>query len=237
MAKLGVNVDHIATLRQVRRATFPDPVIAAGIAELAGADNITCHLREDRRHIQDRDVGILRSTVKTELNLEMAQTQEMLRLAMEFKPHVVTLVPERREELTTEGGLDVSRDSDSLGSSISLLREAGIRVSLFIDPEADAVKLAHRLGAQEIEIHTGRYANAARPSDAERELIRIQEAVQFASKLKINVHAGHGLNYHNIAPLARMENIQSFQIGHAIVAQAAFVGLETAVRQMKALVT
>lgn len=237
MAKLGVNIDHVATLRQARQTVYPDPVTAVGLAELAGADNITCHLREDRRHVQDRDVRLLKEVVQTELNLEMAATQEMLRLALEFRPDVVTLVPEKRQELTTEGGLDLLTQGESLAQAVALLRESGIYVSLFIDPNPDAIKLAHRTGAQSVEIHTGRYADAPQPADQNRELQRIKESVAFAKKLKLSVHAGHGLSYHNIRPVAAIQEIESFQIGHAIVAQALFVGFGKAVQQMKALVS
>ncbi|HLG18699.1 MAG TPA: pyridoxine 5'-phosphate synthase [Bdellovibrionota bacterium] len=235
-AKLGVNIDHVATLRQARRTKYPDPVAAAVLAEMAGVDNITCHLREDRRHIQDRDVRLLRDIVQTELNLEMAATQEMLRFALDLKPDTVTLVPERREELTTEGGLNLTQQKDSFGKSVALLREAGILVSLFVDPETDAIKLAHRFGAQAIEIHTGRYANAVRAVDRKNEVARIIEAVQFAAKLKLGVHAGHGLNSSNIQAVAAIREIESFQIGHSIVAQAVLIGFDRAVREMKQLI-
>ncbi|MFH1017830.1 MAG: pyridoxine 5'-phosphate synthase [Pseudomonadota bacterium] len=236
MIKLGVNIDHVATLRQVRKGRYPEPLAYALEAEAAGADNITCHLREDRRHIQDRDVRLLREAVRIPLNLEMAGTAEMVRLALEFKPEVVTLVPERREELTTEGGLDLAQQTESFAKSVALLREAGITVSLFLDPEVDAIKLAHRMGAQAVEIHTGRYANAPRPGEAERELGRIGEAIQFGQKLKLQVHAGHGLNYQNVVPIAQLSNIHSFQIGHSIVAYALSVGFSEAVRRMKSLI-
>jgi pyridoxine 5-phosphate synthase len=233
MVKLGVNIDHVATLRQQRKGRFPDPVTAAAMAELGGADNITCHLREDRRHIQDRDLRILRDTIQTELNLEMAATQEMLRMALEIKPEVVTLVPEKRQELTTEGGLDLATQGESLAKAVGMLREAGLAVSLFVDPNPDAIKLAHRTGAQAVEIHTGRYANARRPDEAKRELARIVEAVTFAAKLRMGVHAGHGLDYHNIAAVASIGSVESFQIGFAIVSQALWVGFERAVREMR----
>ncbi len=236
MARLGINIDHVATLRQQRKTTYPDPVSAAAMAEFNGADNITCHLREDRRHVQDRDVRLLRETVQTELNFEMAATQEMVRFALDIKPNVVTLVPERREELTTEGGLDLSLLGDSFTRSIALLREAGIIVSLFIDPEPGSVKLAHRMGAQAVEIHTGKYANTVRADDKGRELERIREAVNFSQKLRLTVHAGHGLHYHNIQEVAAIPGIESFQIGHGVVAQALYIGLGPAVREMKNLI-
>lgn len=235
MVKLGVNIDHVATIRQSRSTKYPDPLTAALMAEGAGADNITCHLREDRRHIQDRDVRLLSETLQTPLNLEMAATQETLRSALELKPSVVTLVPERRQELTTEGGLDLIGHGESIGKAVSLLREAGITVSLFIDPEVDSVKIAHRLGAHAVEIHTGRYADARRPADAARELVRIQESVVFASKLRLTVHAGHGLTLLNVEPVARIRAIESFQIGHALISRAIFVGISQAVREMKDL--
>jgi pyridoxine 5-phosphate synthase len=237
MTKLGVNIDHVATIRQARRGKYPEPLTAALEAELAGADNITCHLREDRRHIMDRDVRLLKEAVRIPLNLEMAATAEMIRLALEFKPDVVTLVPERREELTTEGGLDLAQQPESFAKSVALLRESGITVSLFVDPDPDSIKLAHRLGAHAVEIHTGRFANALRATEAERELNRIEEAIQFGQKLKLDVHAGHGLNYQNIGEIAALPHIDSFQIGHAIVAQALFVGFGEAVRRMKSLIT
>jgi len=236
VARLGVNIDHIATLRQVRQARYPDPVTAASIAELAGADNITCHLREDRRHIQDRDVKLLREVVQTHLNLEIAATQEMIRFALELKPQVVTLVPEKRQELTTEGGLDLISQSETIGKAIVLLREVGIKVSLFVNPDLDSIKLSHRLGAQVVEIHTGRYADADGHNEVQRELSRVQEAVAFATKLRLSVHAGHGLHYQNIETMASIEQIESFQIGHSIVARAVLVGFEQAVREMKSLI-
>ncbi len=236
MARLGVNIDHIATLRQVRQARYPDPVTAASIAELAGADNITCHLREDRRHIQDRDVKLLREVVQTHLNLEIAATQEMIRFALELKPQVVTLVPEKRQELTTEGGLDLISQSETIGKAIVLLREVGIKVSLFVNPDLDSIKLSHRLGAQVVEIHTGRYADADGHNEVQRELSRVQEAVAFATKLRLSIHAGHGLHYQNIETMASIEQIESFQIGHSIVARAVLVGFEQAVREMKSLI-
>lgn len=236
MVKLGINIDHVATLRQQRQERFPDPVLAAGLAEVGGANNITCHLREDRRHIQDRDLRILRDTIQTELNLEMAATQEMLRTALEIKPEVVTLVPERRQELTTEGGLDLATHGESIAKAVGMLREAGLTVSLFVDPSPDAIKLAHRTGAQAVEIHTGRYANMRRAEDSKREMGRIIEAVTFATKLRLGVHAGHGLDYHNIGPVAAVRSIESFQIGFAVVSRALFVGFEKAVAEMKSLI-
>jgi len=233
--RLGVNVDHVATLRQSRRTTYPDPVAAATLAELAGADQITIHVREDRRHIQDRDLQILRRTVTTRLNLEMAATQEMVKLAYEHKPDVATLVPERREELTTEGGLDVVSSRDAIRRVVKTLHDAEIRVSLFIDPDLDQVKAAHRAEAEVVEFHTGRYCDARLASDRGRELSRLVDACKAASKLGLEVAAGHGLNYQNVGPVAQISEIEELNIGHSIVARAVLVGLERAVREMKGL--
>ncbi len=202
--RLGVNVDHVATLRQARRTTYPDPVTAAALAELAGAGQITIHLREDRRHIQDRDLRILRETVQTLLNLEMAATQEMVKIAYEHKPDVVTLVPERREELTTEGGLDVAGQRDPIANIIKNLKDGEITVSLFIDPDLDQVRAAHKVNADRIELHTGRYCEARNERERARELSRIVDAAKAAAKLGMSVAAGHGLNYDNVRPIARI---------------------------------
>ena len=198
MARLSVNIDHIATLRQARLGKEPDPVMAASIVELAGADGITVHLREDRRHIQDRDLRLLRETVKTKLNLEMAAIDEMVNIAMEVKPDMVTLVPEKRAELTTEGGLDVTINKEGLLRQVSILKDGGITVSLFINPDIDQVKSALRVGADYVEIHTGRYADAANKEEGEMEFGRILDAVKAAGKLRMGINAGHGLNYINI---------------------------------------
>jgi pyridoxine 5-phosphate synthase len=235
-ARLGVNVDHVATLRQMRRTPYPDPVAAATLAELAGADQITIHLREDRRHIQDRDLQILRKTVQTRLNLEMAATQEMVRTAYEVKPDMVTLVPERREELTTEGGLDAVGGRDGLRKVVKNLRDAEIQVSLFIDPDLDQVKAAHRGEAQVVEFHTGRFCDARLAADRNRELARIVDACKAAAKLGLGVSAGHGLHYGNVGAVAAIPEIEELNIGHAIVARAVLVGLERAVREMKELI-
>jgi pyridoxine 5-phosphate synthase len=235
-ARLGVNVDHVATLRQSRRTLYPDPVAAAVLAELAGADQITIHLREDRRHIQERDLSILRRTVATRLNLEMAATQEMVKMAYEVKPDVATLVPERREELTTEGGLDVVGGRDALRRVVKTLHDADIRVSLFIDPDLDQVKAAHRAEAEIVEFHTGRYCDARLAADRRRELSRIVDACKAAAKLGLEVAAGHGLNYENVRPIAALAEIEELNIGHAIVARAVLVGFERAVREMKELI-
>jgi len=235
MARLGVNVDHAATLRQARGGKEPNPVAVAVLAELAGADGIVVHLREDRRHIRERDVFLLREMVRVPIDLEMAATDAMTRFALEVKPALVTLVPERREELTTEGGLDVAGRPDEIKEVIERLRSAGIRVALFIDPDLQQLKAAHKVGADTIEIHTGRYVN--RPA-AERpgELHHIIEAAKLARKLGIGVSAGHGLDYQNIAPLVAIHEIEEFNIGHSILSRALFVGITQAVREMRALV-
>lgn len=227
--RLGVNIDHVATVRQARRAPYPDPVEAAFLAERAGADQITVHLREDRRHIQDRDVEVLRRVVTTELNLEMAATKEMVGIALKVRPDTVTFVPERRQEITTEGGLDVVAQKDQLVSLVRLLRDGDIRVSLFIDPEIDQVRAAHKLDAHAIELHTGRYAEAKNKKD---ELQRIRDAAKVAAKLEIQVAAGHGLHYQNTTAIAKIGEIEELNIGHSIVARALMTGMEAAVRDM-----
>jgi pyridoxine 5-phosphate synthase len=235
-ARLGVNVDHVATLRQARRTSYPDPVAAALLAELAGADQITIHLREDRRHVQERDLQVMRKTVATRLNLEMAATQEMVKVAYEQKPDTCTLVPERREELTTEGGLDVVGGRETIRKVVKTLRDADIEVSLFVDPDLDQVKAAHRAEAQTIEFHTGRWCDARLAADRSRELARLLDACKAAAKLGLRVAAGHGLNYENVKPVAAIPEIEELNIGHAIVARAVLVGMERAVREMKELV-
>jgi pyridoxine 5-phosphate synthase len=234
-ARLGVNVDHVATLRQLRRTLYPDPVAAAIQAELAGADQITIHLREDRRHIQDRDLQVLRRTVTTRLNLEMAATQEMVRVAYETKPDMVTLVPERREELTTEGGLDVVGGRDGVRKAVRTLLDAEIEVSLFIDPDIDQVKAVARTDAKAVEFHTGRYCEARLAVDRRRELNRLVDCCKAAAKLGLTVAGGHGLNYQNVLPVAAIPELEELNIGHAIVARAVLVGFERAVREMKEL--
>jgi pyridoxine 5-phosphate synthase len=236
VAKLGVNVDHIATVRQARGGAEPDPVTAAAIAEMAGADSITVHLREDRRHIQDRDLALLRQTIKTRLNLEMAATEEMVGIALELRPDCVTLVPERREELTTEGGLDVLRHLQQLETPIARLRQDGILVSLFIDADLRQVEASQRAGADYIEIHTGCYCEAQTAEDSRSELAKIEGAIRASHLCGLGVNAGHGLNYHNIRPVASLSGIEEFNIGHSIVSRALFVGLERAVREMATLV-
>lgn len=230
--RLGVNVDHVATLRQARRAKYPDPVTAAALAELGGAAQITVHLREDRRHIQDRDLKILRETCRTLLNLEMAAVPEMVQVACENRPDVSTLVPERREELTTEGGLDVVGQRDRLRKVVRSLRDAEIEVSIFIDPDLDQVKAAHKVDAQRVELHTGRYADARPGRERGLELARLVDCAKAAARLGLEVAAGHGLNYENVGPVAVIEEVEELNIGHAIVARAVLVGMERAVREM-----
>lgn len=230
--RLGVNVDHVATLRQARRATYPDPVTAASLSELAGAHQITIHLREDRRHIQDRDLRVLRETVQTELNLEMAATQEMVKVAYEHKPDMITLVPERREEVTTEGGLDVNSQRDHLRKFIKNLNDGDLTVSLFIDPDLDQVRASHKCDAQQVELHTGRFCEARNKRERDAELARIVDSAKAAAKLGMRVAAGHGLNYENVTAVAAIQEIEELNIGHAIVARAVLVGFERAVREM-----
>ena len=236
MAKLAINVDHVATLRQARGGTEPDPVAAAAIAELAGADGIIVHLREDRRHIQDRDVKLLRHTVQTRLNLEMAATDEMIAIALSIKPEMCTIVPEKRQELTTEGGLDVRINQQALEKSIARLQEGGIAVSLFIDPDADQIKASNKIGADYIEIHTGAFAEAKDWKAENQELIKIENAVKLAAKLGMGVNAGHGLNYTNIKRVAALGGIEEFNIGHSIMSRAVLTGLDRAVRDMVDLI-
>lgn len=235
MARLGVNVDHVATLRQARGGKEPDPVAAAVLAELGGADGIVIHLREDRRHIQDRDLRLLREVVQTKLDLEMAATEEMVRIAMDIKPHLVTFVPERRQELTTEGGLDVAGNRERIKDLITLLHQCGIAVSLFIDPELEQIKSARRVEADCIELHTGRYANATGLKEQDSEFEALVQAARAAYKLELVVNAGHGLNYRNVRRLRTIPEIVEYNIGHSIIAHAVSVGLERAVREMKDL--
>ena len=236
MIQLGVNIDHVATLRQARGTRYPSPVQAAVIAESAGADLITLHLREDRRHIQDRDVEILREVIQTRMNLEMALTDEMIANTLKIKPHDACLVPERREELTTEGGLDVVRYFDRVKDTTRVLTEAGIRVSLFIDADIEQIDAAVAAGAPVIEIHTGRYAEAETGEELGRELERIREAVAYGTQSGLRVNAGHGLHYHNVQRIAAIKGIRELNIGHAIVGHALFVGFKEAVREMKHLI-
>ncbi len=235
MIYLGVNIDHIATLRQARKTRYPGVVEAALAAETAGADSITLHLREDRRHIQDEDVDILRRVLKTKMNLEMAVTEEMIGIAERIKPQDVCLVPEKREELTTEGGLDVAGQIDKIRSACTRLKKAGIRVSLFIDADTKQLEAARECGAPVVEIHTGHYADLEEPAAKIQELDRIRKAVSYGLGLGLTVNAGHGLTYHNVQPIAAISGVHELNIGHAIVAQAIFVGWEKAVSEMKRL--
>ncbi|MDH3688286.1 MAG: pyridoxine 5'-phosphate synthase [Gammaproteobacteria bacterium] len=235
MIRLGVNIDHVATLRQMRGTRYPDPVQAAYEAEQAGADAITVHLREDRRHINERDVEILRGTVQTRLNLEMAATEEMLRIAARISPHDCCLVPERREELTTEGGLDVVTHTDVIKPACQRLLDSGIRVSLFIDPDSNQIEASAECGAPVIELHTGHYTEANSSEERNQQLMRIIEAIEYAGKLGLAVNAGHGLNYQNVQAVAALTEIEELNIGHAIVARAVFTGLSRAVAEMKHL--
>jgi pyridoxine 5-phosphate synthase len=232
MAQLGVNIDHVATVRQARRVAEPDPVHAAVLAELGGAHGITVHLRADRRHIQDRDVEILRQTVRTRLNVEMAATQEMVRIALTVKPDQVTLVPERREEVTTEGGLDVVLNSVQLKPVVKTLHDGGIRVSVFVDPDLEQVKESHRLDAHAVEINTAAYADARDDKAREAALRKTVDAARLARRLGLVVHAGHGLTYRNVGALAAISEFSELNIGHSIVARALLVGMERAVREM-----
>jgi len=234
--ELGVNIDHVATLRQVRGTAYPDPVRAALLAENAGADAITLHLREDRRHIQDRDVDTLRARLAKRMNLESAVTREMLQIALRVRPHDVCLVPERRMELTTEGGLDVLSQFDRVRDACRLLGESGIRVSLFINADSAQIDAAKAAGAPVVELHTGHYADTA-GEEQQAEFRRICEAVEYGNAIGLKVNAGHGLNYENVAPIAALPGIAELNIGHAIVAHAVFVGWEAAVREMKRLMT
>ncbi|MGQ5794244.1 pyridoxine 5'-phosphate synthase [Serratia sp. IR-2025] len=232
---LGVNIDHIATLRNARGTQYPDPVQAAFIAEQAGADGITVHLREDRRHITDRDVRLLRQTIQTRMNLEMAVTDEMLDIAIELKPHFCCLVPEKREEVTTEGGLDVAGQLDKMSVAVERLAQAGILVSLFIDPDHRQIDAAVAVGAPYIEIHTGAYAEAQGELAVQAELRRIAVAAVYAAEKGLKVNAGHGLTYHNVQPIAALPEMHELNIGHAIIGQAVMSGLPAAVADMKVL--
>jgi pyridoxine 5-phosphate synthase len=236
MATLGVNIDHVATVRQARRTVEPDPVWAAALAELGGADAITVHLREDRRHIQDRDLDVLRRTVQVKLNLEAAIAPAMIDIACRVKPDQVTLVPERREEVTTEGGLDVVTHRAATAEAVRRLRDAGISVSLFLDAEARQVDAAVELGADAVELHTGQYANAATDADRHQELVVLARGAAMIRQAQLALNAGHGLTYRNVVPVARLEGMGELNIGHSIVARAVFTGLTEAVREMKRLI-
>ncbi len=236
MTRLGVNIDHIANIREARKAIQPDPIVAAVIAEMAGADGITVHLRQDRRHIQDRDLKLLREVVKTRLNLEMCAEEEILEIALSVKPDMVTLVPEKANEVTTEGGLNVIQHKDLLVQRVHTLQASGIPVSLFIDPDLSQVKMARKVEASYIEIHTGLYAAAKTDTKRKEELDRVQQTAKMAKKLNLGVNAGHDLTYKNVVPIARIEEIEELNIGHNIVARAVFVGLEQAIKEMLALI-
>lgn len=232
---LGVNIDHIATIRQARMGIEPDPVMAATLAILGGADGITVHLREDRRHIQDRDLRLLKEFVPVELNLEMAATGEMISIAVKTKPELVTLVPEKRQELTTEGGLNIKTQRKHLQETIKKIKEAGISVSLFINPDVEDVKVSKEVGADMVEIHTGMYANA-KGKRQEKELSRVIRAIQSGLDLSLLVNAGHGLNYFNVSRIASIHGLRGLYIGHSIISRSVFVGLERAVREMKDII-
>ncbi len=236
MLRLSVNVDHVATLREARKVKEPDPVAAALLAELGGAEGITIHLRRDRRHIQPRDLDLLRAMIHTKLNLEMGTSEEIVKIALKTKPDLATLVPEKETEITTEGGLDLSKENPRLKEVISLLHQREIPVSLFINPTPDSVRKAHKLGANVVELHTGPYAEATNLLDSATELERIAGAAALAKRLDLEVHAGHGLNYQNVRKICLIEEIEEFSIGHSIVARACLVGMKEAVREMVRLV-
>ena len=236
MAGLAVNVDHVATLREARKVSYPEPVAAAVLAELAGADGIVVHLRKDRRHIQDRDVRILRKVVQTKLILEMASTSEMVGIALDIKPDLVTLVPEKKEELTTEGGLDLFVHKNSVAETVGMLQDNGIPVSIFIDPEPEQIKLAHKINASTVEIHTGTFCDATTPQKRDQAFDKIVDAVKLAHKLKLKINAGHGICYNTIKAFNGLHEIDEFSIGHSIVSRAVLVGMERAVKEMSALI-
>lgn len=235
--KLGVNIDHIATIREARKSNEPDPIAAAVLAELAGADGITVHLRGDRRHIQERDLRLLREIIKTHLNLEMAPTQEMIKIATSIKPDTCTLVPERPEEITTEGGLDVILNLENVKRTVRRLKEFSIEVSIFIDPELDEVKAAYNASADAVELNTGKFSSATKKEDIEKELQKIKDAAALAKKLGLRVLAGHGLNYRNVIRIVEIREIEELNIGHSIIARASLVGIYDAVKEMKSLLT
>jgi len=236
MITLNINVDHVATVRQARQISEPDPVTAAALVELAGADGITVHLREDRRHIIDRDVRILRETIQTRMNLEMAATKDMFSIALDIHPDIVTIVPETREEVTTEGGLDIVRSSDILYKGIAQLRDAGIRVSLFIDPDSEQIKASQKAGAEDVELHTGCYANAVNAEEMRREYERLVLAAELAHDEELKVNAGHGLNYINTQWICGLPHLRELNIGHSIVSRAIFVGIPQAVKEMREII-
>ncbi len=234
MLTLGVNIDHVATIRQARRTVEPDPIAAAVLAELAGAEGITAHLREDRRHMQDRDIRLLRETVRTRLNLEMAATAEMVQIALEVKPDYVTLVPEKREEVTTEGGLDIAGQLDRMKLVVDKLQSAGIPVSLFIDPEPAQIAASAQVKAKFIELHTGRYAEAKEPILVAKELANLATGCELAIAAGLRVNAGHGLTYWNVRPIACLPGMEELNIGHSIISRSVLVGIDRAIREMKA---
>lgn len=233
--QLGVNIDHIATLRQARGTKYPDPVEAAILAERAGADAITLHMREDLRHIQPRDVKLIKEVIQTKMNLELAITDSMIDFALEIKPEECCLVPEKREELTTEGGLDVSSNFDAVKNAITKLKSQGMEVAIFIDPDLQQIELSKKAGADAVEIHTGCYADAKDSRVKEKELLRIRQSAEYAAKLKLIVNAGHGLHYHNIKPIAKIKELNTLNIGHSIMARAFFTGITQAVEDMRKL--
>lgn len=236
MVRLGVNVDHVATLREARKIEEPDPVMAAVIVELAGAHGIVCHLREDRRHIKERDLYLLRQIVKTRLNLEMAPNDEIVKIALDVKPDKVTLVPERRQEITTEGGLDVAGNRRRLAKIVDKFHDAGISVSMFIEADIDQIKASKEVGADEVEFHTGRYAEAKKETEIKAELEKLREGARIAHEMGLVVAMGHGLNYRNVQPIARIPHVEELNIGHSIIGRAVFVGLERAVKEMLELI-
>jgi len=234
MIRLGVNIDHVATIRQARKTNEPDPVWAAAAAQMGGADGITVHLREDRRHIQDRDLKVLKETVTVKLNLECACVDDMISIATDLRPDQVCLVPERREEVTTEGGLDVLGQTDKVEKAVYRLKQAGIEVSLFIDPDKDAIMLAEKIGAERVELHTGTYANSF-AKDQVTQLERLNVAANIVADTSLQLDAGHGLTYHNVVPVSQMKELKELNIGHSIVSRSIMVGMEKAVREMKSL--
>lgn len=234
--RLALNVDHFATIREARQSSEPEPVLAALLAEQAGADGIVCHLRGDRRHIKERDLKLLREAVKTKLNLEMAATEEMKKIAVEVKPDIVSLVPERKEELTTEGGLDVISNEKSLAPFIRELKKSGIKVSIFVDPDLKQVEVCRRLGVDLIEINTGKYAELRAGEERDKALERVKAAAEYGHKLELEIHAGHGLDYKNVGPIAAIPQITELSIGFSIIARSAIVGVEKAVREMISLI-
>lgn len=237
MVKLGVNVDHVATIRQARMTYEPDPVTAALLADLGGADVITVHLREDRRHIQDRDLRILRDTIYTKLNLEMALSDEIIDIALEIMPEQVTFVPEKREEITTEGGLDVISQKSIIHNAVKKFKDKGIIVSFFIDPYPDQILASKKIGGDYVELHTGAYANTKAGAEKQDLLMKLRSAAEYAYDIGINVNAGHGLTYKNVAPIVQELNVEELHIGHSIIARSIFVGIKEAVREMKELIS